>query len=273
MAHRKTVRHFHEVGHLHELTFSCYRRLPLLTNDVWREKLARCVEAADEDYTYDAVDRLTEWKLNNVSQETWTLDSLGNNLNTSTGGTYNAANEQTTIAGSSVTPTYDAAGNMTTLSTGNTAKYDAWNRLVQVTSGSGETLTVVAKYEYDGANRQIQAFDVQQLQQDVADLFRVWLAGKAPDKLLWPGPWRQHAAEILRTDLAAAGVPFKTETGKIDFHAVGRVAYITRVVASAAPLALVLRITRLSSPSLLDCYYRPSDRDRSEVIAALPALV
>jgi hypothetical protein len=27
MAHRKTVRHFHEVGHLHELTFSCYRRL------------------------------------------------------------------------------------------------------------------------------------------------------------------------------------------------------------------------------------------------------
>jgi putative transposase len=46
MAHRKTVRHFHEAGHLHELTFSCYRRMPLLTNDVWREKLARCLEAA-----------------------------------------------------------------------------------------------------------------------------------------------------------------------------------------------------------------------------------
>ena len=25
MAHRKTVRHFHDAGHLHELTFSCYR--------------------------------------------------------------------------------------------------------------------------------------------------------------------------------------------------------------------------------------------------------
>jgi len=46
MAHRKTVRHFHEVGHLHELTFSCYQRMPLLTNDAWRAKLARCVEAA-----------------------------------------------------------------------------------------------------------------------------------------------------------------------------------------------------------------------------------
>jgi putative transposase len=49
MAHRKTVRHFHEVGHLHEFTFSCYGRLPLLTNDTWREKLARCVEAAGKE--------------------------------------------------------------------------------------------------------------------------------------------------------------------------------------------------------------------------------
>ena len=49
MAHRKTVKHFHEVGHLHEFTFSCYRRMPLLTNDAWREKLARCVDTAGEE--------------------------------------------------------------------------------------------------------------------------------------------------------------------------------------------------------------------------------
>jgi len=55
MAHRKTVRHFHETGHLHELTFSCYRRMPLLTNDVWREKLARCVEAAGKETAFELV--------------------------------------------------------------------------------------------------------------------------------------------------------------------------------------------------------------------------
>ena len=32
MPHRKTVRRFHEPGDLHELTFSCYRRMPLLAN-------------------------------------------------------------------------------------------------------------------------------------------------------------------------------------------------------------------------------------------------
>jgi len=44
--HRKRVKHFHVAGHFHELTFSCYGRKPLLTNDAWREKLARCIDAA-----------------------------------------------------------------------------------------------------------------------------------------------------------------------------------------------------------------------------------
>ena len=46
MARGKTVRYFHETGHLHELTFSRYRRMPLLSNDSWRETLARCNDAA-----------------------------------------------------------------------------------------------------------------------------------------------------------------------------------------------------------------------------------
>ena len=46
IGHRKTIRHFHEPGDLHELTFSCYRRMPLLTNDDWREKLCRSIDKA-----------------------------------------------------------------------------------------------------------------------------------------------------------------------------------------------------------------------------------
>ncbi len=46
--HRKKVRHFHKPGHFHELTFSCYRRLPLLTNDDWRGRLCRYINTAGE---------------------------------------------------------------------------------------------------------------------------------------------------------------------------------------------------------------------------------
>ncbi len=44
--HRKTVKRFHEPGDCHELTFSCYRRMPLLTNDEWRRFLAESLDRA-----------------------------------------------------------------------------------------------------------------------------------------------------------------------------------------------------------------------------------
>jgi putative transposase len=50
--HRKQVKHYHEPGDFHELTFSCYRRMQLLTNDAWRGHLARSIDAAlaDEEF-------------------------------------------------------------------------------------------------------------------------------------------------------------------------------------------------------------------------------
>ena len=44
--HRKLVKHYHEPGDVHELTFSCYRRMPILTNNKWRSYLAESIEAA-----------------------------------------------------------------------------------------------------------------------------------------------------------------------------------------------------------------------------------
>ena len=99
-----------------------------------------------ETYQYDALGRLTEWAVNGVEQQTWALDALGNDLST---GTYDAANEETPTQGSSG---YDAAGNMTTLQSGDTAVYDAWNRMTEVDNGS----EIVEKYGYGGTNRRIQ---------------------------------------------------------------------------------------------------------------------
>ncbi|HEY6564218.1 MAG TPA: transposase [Pirellulaceae bacterium] len=53
--HRKTVKHYHEPGDLHELTFSCYRRMPLLTNDDWRKRLSRFIENAKREMSFDLV--------------------------------------------------------------------------------------------------------------------------------------------------------------------------------------------------------------------------
>jgi putative transposase len=50
--HRKLVKHFHEPGDLHELTFSCLQSKPLLTNDTWRQHLARCIDAAADEFDF-----------------------------------------------------------------------------------------------------------------------------------------------------------------------------------------------------------------------------
>lgn len=47
-AKRKTFKRYHEPGHFHELTFSCYRRKQLLTTDTGRVKLAEFIDAANQ---------------------------------------------------------------------------------------------------------------------------------------------------------------------------------------------------------------------------------
>jgi len=69
------------------------------------------------------------------------------------------ANELETFVtpGTTIDPITDLAGNMTTIpqpklpGSAYTLKYDAWNRLVEVKSGT----TVVQVNEYDGLNRRI----------------------------------------------------------------------------------------------------------------------
>jgi putative transposase len=47
---RKRNKKYNIAGHAHFLTFSCYRRLPLLTNELWRDWLAQAVRKTCDKY-------------------------------------------------------------------------------------------------------------------------------------------------------------------------------------------------------------------------------
>ncbi|NNM84879.1 MAG: RHS repeat-associated core domain-containing protein [Phycisphaerales bacterium] len=90
-----------------------------------------------------------------AAYQSWNLDSQGNWSSSTTGGTTqtrttDAQNQITSITGTAGTPQYDSNGNMTTDQSGNTLKYDAWNRLISVTNSSGQ---VIAEYSYDATSR------------------------------------------------------------------------------------------------------------------------
>lgn len=51
----KRIRHYHEPGDCHELTFSCYHQRPLLTNNAWRKMLSVSVDRAMQRHRFGLI--------------------------------------------------------------------------------------------------------------------------------------------------------------------------------------------------------------------------
>ncbi|MHB1034705.1 MAG: tyrosine-type recombinase/integrase [Pirellulales bacterium] len=115
--------------------------------------------------------------------------------------------------------------------------------------------------------------DVQPIPRDLADLLTAWSGGLARDAKFWPGYWWKHAAEMLRVDLAAAGVPYEDEDGLVfDFHAF-RHSYITHVARSGADPKTVQRLARHASFQItFDRYSHVSLSDSAAALDCLPSL-
>jgi RHS repeat-associated protein len=153
-------------------------------NRLWRQELGDPTETHDELYHNDGLYRLTNLQrgtlnssqtaiLSETFAQCWGLDATGNWQNYREdnngdgvwdlvqGRRANPVNEIAAVnnsVGSPWTmPGYDAAGNMTILpQPGNPGMeyggiYDAWNRLVSLSSGGSQ----VAEYQYDGFRRRI----------------------------------------------------------------------------------------------------------------------
>ncbi len=148
-------------------------------NRWWKQNVGQNASGLDELYSYDALDRLTNTQRGTVtvtngvpsiesdSYQDWTLDGLGNFSEFDDDGDVqtrdtNAANEIETITGGTVTPAYDAAGNMISGPSADDPgvqvhyKYDAWNRLTAVyEDDQGEAGDPIAAYSYDGRNHRV----------------------------------------------------------------------------------------------------------------------
>jgi len=101
--------------------------------------------------------------------------------------------------------------------------------------------------------------DVQPLRPDVADMMRQYLRGRTPGKILWPGSWDEDAADMVRLDLAAAGIPYQDEAGRFfDFHAV-RGQFISMLAAKGIHPKVAQVLARHSTITLTMDYYTHLD--------------
>ena len=70
----------------------------------------------------------------------------------------------------------------------------------------------------------------QPIREDPAKMLKGWLNGQ--EGPLWSLRACERSAEMLRVDLDAAGIPYETDDGILDFHAL-RVTFITELTQVA----------------------------------------
>lgn len=110
----------------------------------------------------------------------------------------------------------------------------------------------------------------QPISDALAALLRPYVALKPPGRPVFP--LTDRAAEMLRVDLDAAGIPDRTDEGVIDFHAL-RATYVSQLVASGASVKACQTLARHSTPSLtIGVYAKASLHDLAGAVSALPDL-
>jgi integrase len=146
------------------------------------------------------------------------------------------------------------------------------NELASLTPASfdfeARSPTVTVEAAYSKHRRK----DVQPLRADVAELMRQYVAGKPRNKALWPGTWKERAAEILRADLSAAGIAYQDDAGRyFDFHAL-RGQFVSLLAAKGVHPKVAQVLARHSTITLTMDYYTHLDvLDVSAALDKLPA--
>jgi integrase len=115
------------------------------------------------------------------------------------------------------------------------------------------------------------------LQADVAATLRLYLRGRPTGSPVWPGTWAKAAADMLRIDLQAAGVPYEVHgpdgAEYADFHSL-RHSFITLLARSGVAPKEAQQLARHSDIRLtLDRYTHTEAAALAASVARLPALV
>lgn len=119
---------------------------------------------------------------------------------------------------------------------------------------------------------------VQPLPLDVAAVLRPYLAGRPAGEPIWGGTWAadHRGAEMLRIDLAAAGIAYAVEDPDgpeyADFHALGH-SYLTLGGRSGIDLRTLQELAGHSKPELTARYSHRRLHDLAGAVEKMPSII
>jgi integrase/recombinase XerD len=142
--------------------------------------------------------------------------------------------------------------------------------LASLTPASFDLRAVPPVWSVGAAADKARRGDQLPLFPELADALRQYLPGIKRGDRLWPGGWAGHGARMLRNDLKAAGIAYRTDDGVFDFHAL-RVQFITDMARAGISLQAAQRLARHCDPKLTSTIYSKLGRtDLADELAKLP---
>ena len=110
------------------------------------------------------------------------------------------------------------------------------------------------------------------LRKDLAAVLHRYLEGRSTDQKIWPGLWYKSGAEMVRCDLAVAGIPYRDSKNEVfDFHSLRRQFVNDLVRAKIAPKVVQTMARHSTIQMTLDVYAELSGlHELEQAVEALP---
>ena len=130
-------------------------------------------------------------------------------------------------------------------------------------SDSPPTLTVEA------ASSKHRRKDVLPLHPELVLMLREWLPGVKRSEQLFPKLAKRRTWLMVKKDLERVGIPYRTDEGIADFHAVGRHTHITELLRSGATLPEARELARHSDVRTTMKYTHIGIDDQARAVSQL----
>lgn len=98
-----------------------------------------------------------------------------------------------------------------------------------------------------------------------------WIKGMAKEEAIFPGLKNKKTCQMVKSDLARVGIPYRTSEGVADFHAAGRHTFVTQLLRSGATLPEARELARHADVKMTMRYAHIGMKDQAKALASLPA--
>jgi len=101
-------------------------------------------------------------------------------------------------------------------------------------------------------------------------MLREWLVAFGPNDFLFPKLANRRTWLMVKKDPERVGIPYETDDGIVDFHAVGRHTHITELLRNGVSLPEARELARHSDDNMTMRYTHSGIEDQAKAIAKLP---